>query len=36
VNVVGHDDKSVDSETALIAIAEEGGDHKLCAFRALE
>ena len=36
VDVVGHDDEGVEGETALVAIAEEGRDHELCVFRALE
>lgn len=34
--MVGHDDECVQSETALVAIAEERGDHQLRVCGALE
>ena len=29
VDVIGHDHEAVELETALFAVAEEGGDHEL-------
>jgi hypothetical protein len=36
VEMVGHNDESVESEAALVAITKECGDHELCICGALE